>query len=53
MSRKKRALEKQKKANSVAKKEKAAKKKYYASFEAKNAWEEKKARKAQSEYDRD
>ena len=52
MSRKSRALEKQKKLNSQAKKAKNAKKNYYASYAAKEAWEKKKARKKQSQIDR-
>ena len=52
MSRKSRALEKQRKQNSQAKKAKNAKKRYYASALAKETWEEKKARKQQGQIDR-
>lgn len=48
MSRKKRAIERQKKQNSPQKKAKQAKKTYYKSNEAKQNWSEKKARKDQS-----
>ena len=48
MSRKKRALERQKKQSSPMQKAKRAKKQYYASIAAKDNWEEKKARKEQS-----
>lgn len=47
MSRKKRAIEKQKKQNSPQKKAKRAKKAYYSSWDARCTWEEKKARKEQ------
>lgn len=47
MSRKKRAIERQKKQNSPQKKAKQAKKSYYSSREASENWEEKKARKEQ------
>lgn len=49
MSRKKRAIEKQKKQNSPAKKAKNAKKNYYASYVAREKWDEKKERKQQSQ----
>ena len=48
MSRKKRAIERQKKQSSPAQKAKRAKKQYYASSDAKDNWEDKKARKEQS-----
>lgn len=47
MSRKKRAIEKQKRQNSSASKQKKAKKNYYASYAAMEKWEDKKARKEQ------
>ncbi len=47
MSRKKRAIEKQKKQNSPKRKAKQAKKAYYSSWDAHDTWEEKKARKEQ------
>ena len=45
MSKKKRALEKQRKQNSLAKKAKQRKKSYYASSAAKERWNDKKGRK--------
>ena len=50
MSRRKRAIEKQKKQSSPMQKAKRAKKQYYASNAAKDNWEEKKARKEQSRF---
>ncbi len=47
MSKKKRAQRKQEKANSPANKAKQAKKQYYASWEAKDDWRTKQARKEQ------
>ena len=52
MSRKKRALERQKKQNSQTQKLKRAKKAYYASNEAKQKWEDKKTRKEQGDFDK-
>lgn len=52
MSRRKRAIERQKKLNSPAKKAKQSKKNFYASTAAKEQWEKKKARKEQSNYDK-
>ena len=49
MSRKKRALERQKKQNSLAKRAKNAKKAYYASDSAREKWNNKKARKKESQ----
>ena len=49
MSKKKRAIERQKKRNSTATKLKQEKKRYYASYEAKSKWDEKKAKKEQSQ----
>lgn len=49
MSRRKRAIEKQKKQNSKARKLKQQRKAYYASGSAIEKWEEKKARKSQSQ----
>ncbi len=49
MSRKQRAQEQQKKRNSPAQKEKRAKKIYYASYVARQDWQEKKARKRQEQ----
>ena len=51
MSKKGRALEKQKKQNSPKAKVKQAKKSYYASYEAKQKWAEKKEKKAQKKFD--
>lgn len=48
MSRKKRAIEREKKQNSPMQKAKRAKKQYYASSDAKGNWEDKKACKEQS-----
>lgn len=45
MSKRKRAIERQKKANSPEKKAKRAKKNYYVSLAAKEKWNEKKSRK--------
>lgn len=47
MSSKRRAIEKQKKANSPKAKEKRAKKQFYGSYEAKLQWEDKKGRREQ------
>jgi len=52
MSRKKRALEKQRKQNSPEKKAKQEKRKYYASREAEEKWRDKKERKRQSQINR-
>lgn len=49
MSRKKRAIEKQKKQNSEAQKRKRAKKAEYTSWNSSLKWDEKKARKQQSQ----
>ena len=49
MSRRKRAIEKQKKQNSKARKLKQQKKEYYASGSAMKKWEDKKTRKSQSQ----
>ena len=49
MSRRKRALEKQRKQNSPAKKAKQSKKIYYASYAAKEKWQKKKEKKEQSQ----
>ena len=48
MSRKKRAIEREKKQSSPKQKAKRAKKQYYASSDAKDNWEDKKARIEQS-----
>lgn len=48
MSRKKRALERQKKQNSPQRKAKQAKKTYYKSYAAKEDWDKKKDRKDQT-----
>lgn len=47
MSRRKKAIDKQRKMNSPARKAKSAKKKYYTSSEASDKWEDKKGRKEQ------
>ena len=49
MSRRKRVKDKEKIATSVAKRQKNAKKNYYASNAAKQKWEDKKKRKSQSQ----
>ena len=49
MSKKSRAIRNQKKQNSPKQKAKQAKKSYYASYAAKVDWDEKKARKKQSQ----
>ncbi len=49
MSRRKRALEKQRKQNSPARKAKLAKKQQYASYESKEKWREKQERKKQAQ----
>lgn len=49
MSRKKRAREQQRKMNSKAAEIKNQKKRYYVSYAAKERWQEKKARKEQSQ----
>ena len=49
MSKKRRALKERKKQNSPKYKAKQAKKTYYASYAAKESWDEKKARKTQSQ----
>lgn len=51
MSKRKRALEKAKKANSPQRKLKRAKKAYYASSAAKQKWEEKKAKRQKNYID--
>lgn len=50
MSKKRRAIEKQKKHNSEEQKRKRKKKEKYKSPESKQKWEDKKARKEQSQY---
>lgn len=49
MSRRKKALERQKKQSSAERRAKEAKKKYYNSNEAREKWNDKKARKQQSQ----
>lgn len=51
VSKKRRAMEKQKRENSPARKQKRAKKAQYASLESKIKWEEKKAAKAAKKQD--
>ncbi len=51
MSKKKRAIAKQKKQNSEAARRKRARKAYYVSPAAKDKWDEKQARKQQSKND--
>lgn len=52
MSKRKRALERQKKQNSPAKKAKIAKKQSYKSWDSAEKWEEKKRRKSESNINR-
>ena len=51
MSRRKKAMERQRKQNSVKSREKRANKEYYKSPEAKKKWEEKKLKRHNSEED--
>ena len=52
MSRRKKAIEKEKKQNSAEHKKKQAKKNYYRSYQAKEKWDEKKSRRDQSKLDK-